>query len=358
LSGDGLSRFLAARVADGRTPGAAWWIDEPRRILSRGAVGHRVVEPLREPTSEDTPYDLASLTKPLVTAVLLVLFEQEGRLSLGMPASEFLPPLAGSWAGGATLLALATHSAGLPAWEPLYLGAATLDGYLERIAALGPAAEPGSTLYSDLGYIVLGAVLERVAGRGLDVLLRERIAEPLGLRRCGFATGRAAFGDAAATERGNHYERELARPAGASYAWRSRLLRGEVHDANAHGLGGVAGHAGLFATAGEVAAIAREWLEPRSLELGPGARARLLQPQHGDRTVGLVCARGSSAARGVLPSEAPGHTGFTGTSLWLDPGRGRVSVLLANRVHPRVESRDFQLVRRGFHRLAAGLDRR
>ena len=136
------------------------------------------------------------------------------------------------------------------------------------------------------------------------------------------------------------------------HRFRDRLLRGEVHDANAHGLGGVAGNAGLFGTAAEVARIAEEILSPGRLELGEGARRRLLRPVAGGRTVGMGLAAASGATRGILPGEAPGHTGFTGTSFWLLPRSRGVLVLLTNRVHPHVPAWSFQPVRRGFHRVA------
>lgn len=338
-------------------PGASWWVEGRRRVISRGAVGAAVVEPERVELTEATPFDLASLTKPLVTAPLLVLLEREGRLDPEAPAGRWLGEIADTPAGRAGLLSLARHEAGLAAWAPLCVEASSLEGYLSRIASRAPAVEPPRALYSDLGYILLGAALERIAGSDLDRLFRDRIAAPLGLRRSGFAVGGRGFEDAAATERGNDYERRMAGRAGAAHAWRNDVPRGEVHDANAHGLGGVAGHAGLFGPAAEVARIARELLHPEKLPFGAAGRDRLLRlpPEGGERTVGFVAARRSRAAAGILPDASPGHTGFTGTSLWLDPENDRFYVLLTNRVHPRVSGRDFQLLRRGFHRAARRL---
>jgi CubicO group peptidase (beta-lactamase class C family) len=349
--------FLAKRIAEGRMPGAVWWVEGPDGPADHGAVGNSSVEPAKAPLAEETPFDLASLTKPLCTALILVLLEQDRSLDLSSPAGSFLDELRGSAAGEASLLSLATHTAALPAWRPLYLHSSTVEGYLARIAEQPLTGHPGGVQYSDLGYIVLGAVLERVTGLSLDRLFEERIAGPLALARCGFAAGPDRFADAAAAERGNEYEREMAGNAGKGFAWRSSVIRGEPHDGNAWALGGVAGHAGLFGAAAGVVAIAREMLRPGALALGPAARGRLLAaaPGSADRTVGFVTAAGSSAVRGLLPAEAPGHTGFTGTSLWLDPDGGRIFVLLTNRVHPTVPRRDFRTVRRGFHRLAARL---
>jgi CubicO group peptidase (beta-lactamase class C family) len=353
-----VERFLTARLREGWAPGAAWWIEGRPGPLDSGAAGWAVLEPAPEPLTVATPFDLASLTKPLCTALLLVMLEGEG-VELDAPAGDLLEPLRGSPYAAAPLRALACHAAGLPAWRPLYLRASTLDGYLRQIALLPPALPPGETLYSDLGYIALGAALERAAGRRLDRLFAERIAAPLGLRRTGFAVPPADYSDAAATERGNEYERAMAGEEGRDHDWPKEILRGRPHDGNARALGGVAGHAGLFGTVEEVAAIVRELLRPDRLGLTGPARRLLLEPPRagGGRSVGLVVAERSKAARGLLPADALGHTGFTGTSMWIDPSRDAFCVLLTNRVHPRVPERGFHVLRRGFHRLASALAR-
>lgn len=353
LDTDPIREFLGARIGEGRMAGAAWWVGPaggaPR---SGGVVGQATNVPRPEPLLPSTPFDLASLTKPLATAPLAVLLEDEGLLELAAPLQKYLPELAHTPLGQRPLLALARHSAGLAAWQPLYLEARSREGYVAAIAARPAAVEPGRVLYSDLGYILLGIALERAAGRGLDQLFRERISAPLGIARTAFATTDREFGDAAATELGNAHERTMAGTAGERYPWRTHLLRGEVHDANAHALGGAAGHAGLFGPIDEVARLAGEILSPTRLRLSPAARARLLDAGPEGRTVGWVTAAQSSAARGILVDDAPGHTGFTGTSVWLDPARAAVMVLLTNRVHPAVPPASFQGVRRGFHRLA------
>jgi CubicO group peptidase (beta-lactamase class C family) len=308
---------------------------------------------VEEPLAESTPFDLASLTKPLCTALLLALLERDGVVDPDEPVGDVLEPMRGSAHHGATLLDLAAHAGGLAAWRPLYLRARDLGGYLESIARTAPAVSRGETLYSDLGYIALGAAIERRAGASLDRLFAERIAAPAGLARTGFAAG-GRFRDAAATERGCEYECRLAGDAGRGYPWPREVLRGEVHDGNARAIGGVAGHAGLFGPVDEVARIAREILCPERLPLDERARSRLLSETRagGGRTAGLVLAGHATAARGVLPAGAPGHTGFTGTSVWLDPDEDALYVLLTNRVHPAVDAGGFQAVRRGFHRLA------
>jgi CubicO group peptidase (beta-lactamase class C family) len=345
-----LETFLAARVGAGCSPGFSWWVERGGSVVDHGAAGHAAVVPEARPATEDTPYDLASLTKPLATALVLSLLAGDGLVELDEPAERWAPELAGSCAGRATLRALARHEAGLPPWLPLYLEGRSIEAALEAIGRAGGAVEPGAILYSDLGYIVLGAVVERVAGRPLAELFRRRVAEPLALDRMRFAT--EPVPDAAATETGNAYERTMAGAAGARYAWRTDPIAGRVHDENAHALGGAAGHAGLFGTAREVARVAREILAPSVLPLARSARDEMLRSDGVRRTVGFDVAARARAARGILPPAAPGHTGFTGTSVWLEPDRGAIHVLLANRVHPRVGPREFGWVRRGFHRIA------
>jgi CubicO group peptidase (beta-lactamase class C family) len=353
---DPIRGLLAACAAEGWMPGASWWVEARGMTCSRGAVGRAALVPRPEPLEEDTPYDLASLTKPLATALLALRAAEEGALDLGAPVAELLPELRGAPCGERNLLDLAVHRAGLPAWRPLYLGPSAAEGFLAQIADTPPAVPPGQTLYSDLGYILLGAAIERATRSRLDQLFDRWIAGPLELRATGFAASPAGrFARAAPTERGNAYERAMAGEAARGYGFRTHVLRGEPHDANAHAMGGVAGHAGLFGTAEEVGRIAREILRPDQLVLGPGSRRRLLRRADGSesRTFGFVLAAHSPAARGALADTAPGHTGFTGTSLWLDPEGSAVYVLLSNRVHPEVQPRGFQPVRQEFHRVAS-----
>jgi CubicO group peptidase (beta-lactamase class C family) len=352
---DSVARYLKARINAGRMPGAVWAISGPSGIVSESALGHAAVEPERVEAGIGTLYDLASLTKPLCTGLALVILEEQGRCSLDAPAVEWLPELEGSAYADVSLLRFAAHTAGLPAWRPLYLTGSGAAAFLAAIAA-EPADAPVKTVYSDLGYICLGIAIERIVGRPLDVWFEESVATVLGLKRLGFAT-RVDCSAAAPTERGNDYERSLAGDAGARGAWRRSMIHGEVHDGNAHALGGVAGHAGLFGALGDVVTLASELIRPQALALGARARERLLTealPGSG-RTIGFVQAAASDAARGVFAADAPGHVGFTGCSLWLEPARGFIYVLLTNRVHPVVDGEGFQSVRLGFHRAARAL---
>lgn len=346
---DLIERFLERRVERGTMPGAVWRIDSPQALLASGRVGNLGAEP-SEPVTAATRYDLASLTKPICTALLAVLLERDGRFDFAVPVKRWLPEFGGSHYAECTAVDLLTHRSGMPAWRPLYLEADDAAGYLRQIASEPPQPGGAAELYSDLGYIALGIALQRAAGASLAELFLRQVAGPLELRQTGF--GAEGESNVAPTEEGNRYEASLAGPAGAGHAWRERIPPGQVHDANAFGLGGAAGHAGLFGTAEEVARIALEFLGGTSLGLDARSRRGLLSAATGHRTLGWHLAAGSRAARGILPADAPGHVGFTGTSLWIDPHSGRVYTLLSNRVHPQVREIDFQWLRRGFHRLA------
>lgn len=355
---DPVGALLLAEIHRGATPGAAWWVGGARGPVSSGHAGSASLEPELAPVLATTPFDLASLTKPLATAPLAAMLDGGGALSLDTKLGVAFPELSGSPFRAATLRDAAAHRAGFPPWIPLYLQGATPAAYLAAIAGCTPAARPGETLYSDLGYILLGFALERSTGTPLDRLFDQRIAQPLGLARCGFAGVAHPFGDAAATERRRAYEEVLAGPSAPAERFQAPIPRGQVHDGNAWGLGGTAGHAGLFATAAEVAGIALAILDPVRLGLDPHAFDAMLRPVAaggGARSVGFLRAADADSVRGLLPDTSVGHSGFTGTSVWIDPARGRVYVLLTNRVHPSVPSESFTGTRRAFHATASAI---
>jgi CubicO group peptidase (beta-lactamase class C family) len=358
--------FLEEQVQAQRLPGAAWVVARGDRILSRGAVGWARLVPRRRRAVEDTVYDLASLTKPLATASLAVLLARDGVVCLDEPAHERLPELAGSPYAQVNLLDLLTHQARLPDWEPLYLQGADLPAYLQCIAGLKPLAT-SAVVYSDLGYILAGALLERAAGEGLDRLFQQLVARPLagdgGDLPVRYRPPAAWRGRIAPTEEGDRVERQMVATrhgagAVASYAhWRRGVVRGEVHDRNAAVLGGVAGHAGLFGSAAGVAALGSQFL-PGSLIFTLDELALFVTPRTppaGElRSLGFQVPAGRDAVTaGALSPRAFGHTGFTGTSLFIDPEDGAICVLLSNRGHPAQRETDMRALRRGFHQAAA-----
>lgn len=363
MSASAIERFLDDRIDAGIFPGASYLVAAGDRILVEGAIGRAVVEPRAIAARHDTLYDLASLTKPLATGLLAVLLQRDGLLSLDHRLERYLP----SWHAPdarreMTLLDLLVHRAGLPDWRPLYLHADDREGRIEWLRR-EPLAYPPRTdvIYSCLGYILAGFALEAAAGTTLDRLFEERIATPLGVRDLMFRPSEADRPRSAATETGNGRERVLAGEEGEGYNhWRTGLIWGEVHDTNAWTLGGVAGNAGLFGTARAVHTLAFGLLDPaagflRSEDLML-LRRSATQGLAEERAVGfqIASSRGASAGSALSPRSF-GHTGFTGTSLWIDPETGRIYILLTNRVHPHYQPHDMHTVRREFHALAARL---
>lgn len=315
--------LLEGAVASGELPGAALGVVNAAGERQTLILGLAQRDPEAAPLQEDSWWDLASLTKPLFTARAVLRAAEAGRLDLDDPLEAHLPELGwmqDSALRARTLRQLLTHTSGLPAWAPLYTwgDAATIRSRL--LQEPWTLAQPGEVLYSDLGYLLLGRVLERVSGGPLrDFALDDGL---------GFAPPPQA---SVATER---------------CPWRERVLRGETHDENAAALGGVAGHAGLFGTLAGV--LAQAELILRGGWLSAAAQAAALRPAAPGRTLAFVQAQPGWSGGSLGSPEAVGHTGFTGTGLWADHAHGLAWVLLTNRVHPSRHGRfDIQRLRRG-----------
>jgi len=311
----------------------------------------------------DTIYDLASLTKPLVTGLLCAQAVESSALVLEAVASRYLSEFNQSDKSSITIQQLLTHSSGLPAWRPLYLLTESSKDVLTAIAKEPLQTKPGERVtYSDLGFIVLGFLLQRLYGTHLDGLAEREIFAQLQLTRTSFRPAEAARTGIAACENGNGYERDMCErdfPARAYGNWREGTVWGEVHDGNAYFLGGVAGHAGLFSTAGETLRVANQFIGPQSqllqMETCNLFRRNLTPGLNEARSFAWqLAATNDSTAGSALPPDAFGHTGFTGTSCWIDAAAERVYILLTNRTHARVlPFANINGVRRQFHSLAS-----
>lgn len=342
-----LLEFLAREVESGSFPGGVALVGTADDVEEVAAAGNAVVDPERIPASTETLYDLASLTKPLVCGALVA--GALPGLDLSSPPGRYLPEWKATRYEGITLESLLTHTSGLPAWRPLYARGEGAPAYRRSLSAIEPEARPGTRVtYSDVNFLVLGEILETLFSSTLDAAFGDLVRRESG-GGAAFRPGRSER--VAATERDDATERGMAAAMGISYPhFRRGVVWGDVHDGNAFRRGGVAGNAGLFGTARDVWALARRWLDPSRRELTA------------DRTPGLPEARGLSwqGSRGAgsaipaMPASAFGHTGFTGTSAWVDPERGRIFVLLTNRVHPEVRGTDFNAVRRRFHEAVWG----
>jgi serine-type D-Ala-D-Ala carboxypeptidase len=357
-----LSGFLNEHINSGEFPSAVYLIGAGDEIVFTDALGHSVVQPYSIANKLDTIYDLASLTKPLVTGMLCARRIELGELTLDSSVSHYLPEFERTDKQMITVRELLTHTSGLPAWRPLYILAED-----ERERAAGAIAnldleyKPGTrVLYSDLGFIALGILLERMTGHRLAELAQREIFEPLNLKQTFFNPEIALQTGIAACETGNVYETNMCKEGGSGEYQnsRQRLIWGEVHDGNAYFLGGAAGHAGLFSTAAEVFLLAQQFIAGFS-HLLTAETCKLFRQ---NMTEGLEEARSlawqlaatkDSTAGTALPPDSFGHTGFTGTSLWIDAEHARVFILLTNRTHAReLPFANINAVRREFHSLA------
>jgi CubicO group peptidase (beta-lactamase class C family) len=343
-----LEDFLREEIEAGSFPGAAAAVGSADGILEEAVAGHAAVEPLERPVESDTVFDLASLTKPLCVGALVAAAGPRG-LPLEETPGRFLSEWKRTRFEGITLERLLTHTSGLPAWYPLYTRGEGAAAYRRTLAEMEPETVPGErVVYSDLNFLLLTDVLETYFDAPLDRSFAELVAGPAGSdARYPLMPEKAA----AATEKGDHFERAMTEVRGLSYSrFRDGVVCGEVHDGNAFRRGGVSGNAGVFATARDVWALARGWLEPGRVHFGA------------DRTPALAEARGLAwqghrGAGSAIPEMSPssfGHTGFTGTSIWIDPDRELIAVLLTNRIHPEVREIPFNEVRQRFLRAVYG----
>jgi CubicO group peptidase (beta-lactamase class C family) len=359
---ESISTLLKQRVDAGDFPSAVYLIAERGNKIFAGAVGNSVVDPYHIAATSTTVYDLASLTKPLVTALLCARRIESGELTLDSALAHYLPEFDRTDKQSILLRHLLAHTSGLPAWRPIYILA---EGEPDRAASVIAneqlEAKPGTrVIYSDLGFMALGLLLEKLTRRKLAELAREEIFEPLELAQTFFNPDIARQTGIAACESGNVYEQETNRQMGYTdyKSARTALIWGEVHDGNAHFLGGAAGHAGLFSTTDETLILAQQYLAGLSELLEPAtcdlARKNLTEGLEEARSLGWQLAQTKDSTAGTsLPPDSFGHNGFTGTSCWIDPQHERVFILLTNRTHihptPFV---NINSVRRQFHTLA------
>ena len=354
-----VQRLVEQGMAAGTFPGAVVYVRQDARVVWHHAFGWAAVTPRRRTMRSDAVFDLASLTKPIATATAVLQLVEHGILQLDHPVADYLPAFGASGKQAVTVRHLLTHTSGLPAWIRLYLRVRTPAEALRYICALSPGAAPGSRVeYSDLGFIVLGELVRACGELSLDRYLDARIAPLVGWRRTRFRPPAAWRPRCVATEAGNEFERAAAGAEGEGFRWRTGVICGEVHDGNSYYLyRGVAGHAGLFSTAEEVGRFGQIMLDfgatPHGAVLARRTVAEATRDQTGQleeaRGLGWRCRRGSPFMGVRASSEAFGHTGFTGTSLLVDPPRALVVVLLTNRVHPRAATTAIETFRAQFH---------
>ncbi len=343
-----LQRLVQGFIDHQAFPGASLAVGHREKLLLCRGYGRLDYTSTSPAVNSNSVYDLASLTKVVCTTTLAMQACEHGVIDLEDRLGRYFPEFRSGAKQQVGLKHLLAHSSGLPAHLPLYKHACGKESVLRRILETPLERRPGSrSLYSDLGFILLGAVLERACGDSLDKLAQEQIFRPLGMRRTCFRPPSDWRPRIAPTE---------------NDSWRKRLLRGEVHDENACAMGGVAAHAGLFGTAADLAVFCqallnggvynhRRIVKRTTLETFTQRQTR---PPESSRALGWDTPSPNSSAGSRLSPESYGHTGFTGASLWIDPTRRLFIVLLTNRVHPSRENSAIQSARRQVADTVAG----
>lgn len=321
---------------------ASYVVGTPECVVEQGVVGTLGIG--RGPAAQDTLYDMASVTKVLVAMAFMRLFEM-GKVCLDDTVAEYLPEYAGGNKADMTMRELLTHTSALHGQAPLFRSSHTKQDLLDAIRYLPPRPK-GTVEYSSQGMIVLGQVMEAIEQKPLDQIMTEQLFVPLGMERTMFNPPQRLFDEIASTE---------------DCPWRGHIVIGQVHDENAVVLGGVCAHAGIFSCTADMARAARAMLTGKTPDAKTylhDATIRLMTRNH---TQNMNLARGlgwqlkdeKASPFGDLLSDASyGHTGFTGTGVWMDPERGMYTILLTNRVHPTREGNAIARVRHIFNNLA------
>jgi len=334
---DALQQALEDAVREAQAPGATALVGRGDEVIFVGAAGARQIMPTILPANIDTYYDLASLTKVIATTTVVLQLVEEGKLKLDAPLPAVVPL---AWGPRVTLKQILTHTAGLPPLLPgLKESVTSLAQAVAQIGNVALRSTPGTRrVYSDLGFITLAQVIELIEQDTFDAICARRIFTPLGLQHMGFRPPEAWRANCAATE---------------DCPWRKTVIVGKVHDENAWAIGGVSGHAGLFSTVGDVgkfcAALLRGEVLPDYV-LEDAARKDHV-PFYPWQGLGWKSDPWEGAIEGHLASRlAIGHTGWTGTNLWIDRSTGIYVVLLSNTCHPSRDARNNRVLRRVFHR--------
>ena len=338
-------------IADGASPGVALAVGRHGKLVRLRGYGRTDWNPFAPDVTDSTVYDLASLTKAMGTATVAAQLVSEGRLQLNTPIHRYLAnwPSRGMH-GQITVRHLLAHTSGLPAGYDIWAGDRTRDQRIAALAKLKVYSRPGTArTYSDVGMILLGAIIEEVMGARLDAVLATRLFTPLAMRDTRFNPLRFET-------TGNPLSLAVIAPTELDTYVRRSLVHGVVHDLNAWALDGVAGHAGLFSSARDMATYAQSILDAANgvdTPLFPGGSfASWVEERSFGRPLGWDIPTGPTSSAGKYFSSASiGHTGFTGTSMWIDPKRDVFVVLLTNRLNPSASNQKHLQLRRDVHDL-------
>lgn len=360
MKSESISKFLEEHVSAGDFPSFVYLVSEKNEIVFSDFAGSAVKDPWEIPAAFETIYDLASLTKPLISGMLFAKLFERGKLKLSDKISSFFPQFDTEDEREITLQNLLTHTSGLPAWRPFYfIGNKDVLGEIANTPIENPINS--KVVYSDPNFLVLGFLLEKVYGEELDAVARKEIFEPLGLKNTFYNPTLEFKEKIAAGAIGNPFEKELAKGIGfdlSGYTERDYLIWGEVDDGNCHFLDGVTGHAGVFSNANDVFEMAKQFLRETTKLLKPQTcklfKTSFTEGLNEARSIAFELAETENSTAGKsLSKNSFGHLGFTGTSLWIDPVKQRIFILLTNRTHAReFPFVNINSIRRQFHELS------
>ncbi len=372
-----ISAFLQSRIDAKDFPSAVYLVAEKGEIVLQDALGFAVVEPERIEAKLDTIYDLASLTKVLVTGLLCAKAIQNGEITFTDKIYQYFSDFHMRDKLQVKIQHLLTHTSGFSAWKPFYFNTTSSSSHslMNTIAEFpNENTVDSKVIYSDLNFITLGFVLEKIYGKSLDTIAPTEIFEPLNLKHTFYNPPKELQKRIAASEKGNEFEKNtcvelgyldatVKPPADAdgSDKFRDYQIWGEVHDGNCYFMNGVSGHAGLFSTAEETFKIAQQFLANQTTLLKPETcelfRTNFTPGLNEARSIGFQLAETKdSTASSALSRDSFGHLGFTGTSLWIEPESERIFILLNNRTHAReLPFVNINSTRRRFHELAAAI---
>jgi serine-type D-Ala-D-Ala carboxypeptidase len=355
-----ISNFLQSRIDANDFPSCVYLVAEKSEVVFEDSLGFAVIEPEKLAANIETIYDLASLTKPLVTGLLCAKLIESGELNLSDKVAKYFPKLNPE----ITIQNLLTHSTGMVAWKPFYLICDFRSEIFDLIATESFNANPNqSVIYSDLNFIALAFLLEKLYDKRLDEIANDEIFTPLSLQNTFYNPPKTLQKKVTASEFGNEYEKQICIERGFAdclppSAFRNYQIWGEVHDGNCYFMNGVSGHAGLFADSHDVFKIAQQFLPNSTQILKPETcelfRTNFTPNLNEARSIAFqLAATENSTASKSLTKDSFGHLGFAGTSLWIEPGTERIFILLTNRTHAHsLPFVNINSVRRTFHELA------
>lgn len=322
-----LDSIMRAGIAGGAAPGGSLAVGRFGRIVHMAGYGRQDTAQKSAPVDENTMYDMASLTKVIATTTAAMMLEEQGQLDLDRTVASYLPEFNAPDKAAITVRMIVTHRGGLEAFAALYKEFKGREQYLAQINARPLKSTPGTeTVYSDWDFILTQLIIERITGMTLDKFLADKVFGPLGMTSTMYTPDSTKyFNRIAPTE---------------IDSTRGGLMHGKVHDENAYAMGGVSGHAGLFSTARDLSIFAQMLLNGGQYNgvriVKPETVARWTSPQSrtSSRALGWDTPSKGSSAGNYFSARSFGHTGFTGTSLWIDPDRDLFVILLTNRVDP------------------------